>query len=285
MRRLILLSLVFVLVMLFGSGCLGFRPAKMFDGNVGLVEIKGAIIEPDAIVEDLEKARKDSDVKAVVVRVDSPGGSVGASEEIFRAIKKLDESKPVVASMGDVAASGGYLVSTAARKIYANEGTVTGSIGVRLEHVNARDLFEFAKLHPETLKSGKFKDVGSSIRPMTPEERAFLEGFLVELHGQFKKNVAESRKLDAEKVNILADGRVYTGAKAKELGLIDEIGGLLDAVKEAGNLAGIKKPEIKKMKKDKPWWYDIVAKNSASLFGALKQGVAGYKYFLYEWRP
>ena len=282
-----LLPLLILLAGFFIVGCFGLKTVKLSGSDkVALVEVKGVIIEPDDIVEDLEKARKDKKIKAVVLRVDSPGGSVGASEEIYRTIKNLDKEKPVIASMGDVAASGGYLVSAAARKIYANEGTVTGSIGVRLELVNAKELYQFIKLQPETIKSGKFKDIGSTTRPLTPEERELLQSFISELHEQFKGFVSESRGIDREDLDKIADGRIFSGLTAKGLNLIDEIGGQIDAVKEAASISGIEgDPNIVKMKKKDPWWYELLIEDARSILGQVKTGLLGYRYFLYEWRP
>jgi len=286
MKRLSLFVLLLTFVVT--SGCVGFcRDGSGVSGKkIGLIEVKGVIVEPDNVVEDLEKARKSKKVKAVVVRVDSPGGSIGASQEILRTIQQLNEEKPVVVSMGDVAASGGYYVSVGARKIFANEGTVTGSIGVRMEHLNARGLFEFLHLQPETIKSGKYKDIGSIYRAITPEEREILEAFLDELHDQFKADIAKARGLERSFVDEIATGQVYTGLKAKEMGLIDEIGGLTDAVKAAWELAGLKgEPTMVKVRKGKPWWYDIFSNHTRSLVKEMTAKISGHKYFLYEWSP
>lgn len=279
---------VILLSLSIWPGCIGFKCGDIspFGGKVALVEVKGVIVEPDDVVSDLEKARKNKDVKAVVVRVDSPGGSVGASQEIYRTIKNLDKKKPVVVSMGDIAASGGYYISAAARKIYANEGTVTGSLGVRMEHVDAKGLFELMRLKPETLKSGKYKDIGSALRALTPEERRILEDFLAELHDQFKADIAAGRGLEPGFVDKIADGRIYSGQKAVELGLVDAIGGIIEATKEAAGLAGIDgEPKLIRMRKEKPWWYDFVAQKISGVIGYVGGNLTGYNYFLYEWRP
>lgn len=286
MRRSLAIVMLLAVVPMFVS-CFGLKLADFpMGGRVALVEIKGVIMEPDDVVEDLEKARKKEDIKAVLVRVDSPGGSVGASQEIFRTIRELDKTKPVIVSMGDVAASGGYYVSAGARKIFANEGTVTGSIGVRMEHVNAGRLYELLRLQPETLKSGEYKDIGSTFRALTPEERKILEDFLTELHGQFKADVGKGRGLDIDFVNKIADGRIYSGQKAKEMGLVDQMGGLMDALKEAASIAKIKgEPRLVKMRKKKPWWYDFVSERLQAVVGTVGGQWSGFKYFLYEWRP
>lgn len=242
------------------SGKLG---EKLGGGDVAIVDVKGTIVLADDIVENLEDVRKDDSVKAVVLRVDSPGGSVGASQEIFEEVKKVDAEKPVVASMGDVAASGGYYIAIGARRIFANPGTITGSIGVRMEHMNFGDLLKWAKLEHQTLKSGEMKDIGAFDRPLSPKEKEFLEGVLKGMHKQFKTAVAEMRKISVEEIEKIADGRIYTGEEALSLKLIDEIGGMVPAVKKAGELASIKgEPKVKKVKEETFWWLKSLLKES-----------------------
>lgn len=232
------------------------RSADIFSGGeVGLVSVEGGIFEPQETVEELDKYRKDDDIKAVVVRIESPGGTVAASQEIFDAIKRLRKEKPVVASMGSVAASGGYYIACAASKIVANPATITGSIGVRMDHLNLSDLLRWAKIGHETLKSGKFKDIASPDRPLTPEERAILEEMLADIHDQFKDIVKETRKLNDAQIQIVSDGRIFTGEEAMDLGLVDHLGGLFDAVNLAGELANIKgEPEVIEKYKPKHKW-------------------------------
>ncbi|HPQ80466.1 MAG TPA: signal peptide peptidase SppA [bacterium] len=208
--------------------------------RVGVVTVDGAIISADNAVEDLNSFRENDSVKSVILRIESPGGSVAASQEILEAVRRLAAEKPVLASMGAVAASGGYYIACGADTILANPGTVTGSIGVRMEHVMLGDLLSWAKIKHETLKSGKLKDLGTFDRPMTPEERAVLQGILDDIHVQFKEEVARARKLPMEKVDEIADGRIYTGRQALELGLVDELGGFDEAIKMAGKRGGIK---------------------------------------------
>ncbi len=214
-------------------------------GNIAVVEVLGPILESKDILEALRDLRKEEKAKAVILRIDSPGGSVGASQEIYEAVKEFKKVKPVVASMGTVAASGGYYIAAPCSKIIANEGTATGSIGVRMELMNVEDLLAWAKIRPTTLVSGAMKDVGSPTRPMTVEEKAYLEGLLKEMHHQFKKAIAEGRHLPLEALDKIADGRVYTGSEAKSLGLVDELGGLDKAIVVAAQEAGLKEdPEI-----------------------------------------
>lgn len=252
-----------MLVYLLSGGSADFRHFGVTDG-VGLVTVEGQIISADDIIRDIDDFRKDDGIKSVVLRIESPGGSIGASQEILEAVSMLSQKKPVVASMGSVAASGGYYVACGATKILANPGTVTGSIGVRLEHIMVEDLLKWAKVRHETLKSGRFKDLASFDRPMTPEERAILQGMLDDMHLQFKEVVAKTRNLDMEKVNELADGRVYTGRQALDLKLVDELGGLAEALKLAGSLGGIKgDPEVIRPKKRLPFlerFFDSTAK-------------------------
>ncbi len=209
-------------------------------GNIAVVEVLGGIFDAKPVTEELRDLKKDDQAKAVVLRVDSPGGSVGASQEIFEAVKSLKEAKPVVVSMGTVAASGGYYIAAPANRIVANAGTITGSIGVRMDLMNVEDLLGWARLRPVTLKSGALKDVGSPTRAMTPEEREYLEGILKAMHEQFKKAVTENRGLESAAVDHLADGRIFTGEEALKLKLVDELGSLDRAVKVAADLAGLK---------------------------------------------
>lgn len=242
---LILLTLVggaflFGLVIsLFAVGADG-GSAWPFGGRVGVITIDGTIVSADQAVQDIDRFRTDDDIKSVVLRLESPGGSVGASQEILEAVQRLAEKKPVVASMGSVAASGAYYVSCGATKVLANPGTITGSIGVRMEHIMIGDLLTWAKIKHETLKSGRMKDLGAFDRPMTPEERAILQGVLDNIHDQFKNEVARARKIDPTEVDRLADGRIYTGQEALELNLIDELGGYSEAIELATKLGGIK---------------------------------------------
>ncbi len=228
-------------------------------GDIAIVEIKGPIFESGPINEKLEKYRKNDSVKAVVLRVDSPGGSVGASQEIYSEVKKLAQKKKVIVSMGAVAASGGYYVALPASKILANPGTITGSIGVLMDHVEIDELLKWAKVSAEILKAGSLKDVGSSLRKMSPEDRAVLQGLLDDMHEQFLKAVAEGRKIDLEEVRKIGTGRVYTGQQALELKLIDQFGTLQDAIDVAAKEAGIKgEPELIKPTKPKSLWLDVL---------------------------
>ncbi len=208
-------------------------------GNLAIVKIEGGIFESDPVLRELEEIEQSDEVKAAVIRIDSPGGSVGAAQEIHDAVRRLAEKKKVVASFGSMATSGGYYVALPAHRILANAGTITGSIGVRMEVINVEELLKQLRLRSETLKSGDFKDIGSPTRPMRDEERVFFQDLLKKLHAQFKEAVVQGRKLEPGKVEGLADGRIFTGREAMEQGLVDEIGNLQQAVKVASQMAGI----------------------------------------------
>jgi protease-4 len=214
-----------------------------FGSRVAIVELEGIILDVEDIVRDLKGHRDNPLVRAVVVRINSPGGVVGPTQELFRAVQRLREAgKPVVASLGAVAASGGYYVAAAADAIYANPGTLTGSIGVIMQMANLENLMKKVGVDYVVVKAGRFKDVGNISRPMTAEERRVLQALLDDVHRQFIDAVAEGRKLDRARVVSFADGRVFSGAQAKALGMVDELGGLEDAINGAAKLAGLETP-------------------------------------------
>ena len=208
-------------------------------GNVGVVEISGMIVSSKQIISNLKTFREDSDIKAIVLRIDSPGGGVGPSQEIYREVMKTRLIKKVVASLGSVAASGGYYSASACDGIMANPGTITGSIGVIMEYANFKDIIKKIGLTPVVIKSGEYKDMGSPLRDLEDSEKKLLQGVVDEIHSQFVKDVATGRNLDEEKMATLADGRIFTGARALDLQLVDRLGNFGDAVEWAGTLAGI----------------------------------------------
>ncbi len=208
-------------------------------GNVGVVEISGMIASSKEIINDLKTFREDSNIKAIVLRIDSPGGGVGPSQEIYREVMKTRLIKKVVASLGSVAASGGYYSASACDGIMANPGTITGSIGVIMEYASFKDIIKKIGLTPVVIKSGEYKDMGSPLRDLEDSEKKLLQGVVDEIHYQFVKDVATGRNLDEEKMATLADGRIFTGARALDLQLVDRLGNLGDAVEWAGTLAGI----------------------------------------------
>lgn len=208
--------------------------------KVALIRIEGPIIDSKEPIDTLKEYVKDLSVKAIVLRIDSPGGAVAPSQEIYEEVRKAVGKKTVVVSMGSVAASGGYYIAAPATKILANPGTLTGSIGVIMEIPNMEGLMSKIGVKSEVIKSGRHKDIASVFRGIKPEEREILQKVLDNVHDQFINAVAEGRKMLREDVQKIADGRIFTGEQALKVGLIDEIGNLEDAVKTAAKLAGIK---------------------------------------------
>lgn len=213
--------------------------------KVALIKIEGPIFESAKSIDEIKGHLKDPSVKAIVLRVDSPGGAVAPSQEIYEEVRKAAAKKKVVVSMGSVAASGGYYISAPATKIFANPGTLTGSIGVIMEIPNIQGLMNKIGAKSEVIKSGKHKDIASVFRGIGKEERTILQGVLDDVHEQFIKAVSEGRKMRMEDVRNIADGRVFTGQQALKAGLVDELGNIEDAIKDAAKLAGIKgEPQV-----------------------------------------
>lgn len=207
--------------------------------GIGIIELKGIITRSEQTIADLVKFKNNNNVKAIVVRIDSPGGAVGASQEIFREFRRVDMVKPIVASMGSVAASGGYYSAMGARRIVASPGTLTGSMGVILKFANLEEIFSKIGYRSETIKSGKFKDMGSPSRSLTTDERDMLQALLDNVHNQFIFDIAESRNISEEDVRKIADGRIFSGEQAHDLGLVDQLGNFNDAVLLAAKLGGL----------------------------------------------
>jgi protease-4 len=206
--------------------------------GVAILEVRGVILDSKRVLQRLKTLGESKEVKAVVVRLDSPGGAVAPSQEIYEAIKAFP--KPVVASMGSVAASGAYYIAMGTKRVFANKGTLTGSIGVIMEFANIKELLKWAKIDQFSIKTGKFKDTGAANRDMTVEERELLQVLVDDVLQQFRDAVEAGRKLTKDQVIAASDGRIFTGVQAKKLGLVDELGTLQDAVNEAAKLAGIK---------------------------------------------
>ncbi len=245
MRRHLLTGLLLAVVLLgsWPTTTLAFwNPKEIFGlgDKVGVVEVTGLISSSTQTLEHLKKFREDRNIRAIVLRVDSPGGVVGPSQEIMEEIKKTKKVKKVVASFGSMATSGGYYVACAADLIMASPGTATGSIGVILKLANIEQLAKKLGIDVYSLKAGALKELGSPFRPLSPKEKEVLQGVLDNIHEQFIQDVAKNRKLPLEKVRALADGRIYTGQEAKKLGLVDVMGNFNDAVERAGRLGGIK---------------------------------------------
>jgi protease-4 len=222
---------------------IGEGGAVAFGPRVAVVELEGMILDVEDLLRDLRSHRDNPVVRAVVVRINSPGGVVGPTQEVHDALQRMREAgKPVVASLGAVAASGGYYVAVAADRIYANPGTLTGSIGVIIQMANVESLMKKVGVDYVVIKAGHFKDMGNVSRRMTAEERRVLQALLDDVHAQFIQAVAAGRRLDDATVRRFADGRVFSGVQAKALGMLDELGGLEEAIDAAGQMAGLDVP-------------------------------------------
>ncbi|KPK22542.1 MAG: multidrug transporter [Nitrospira bacterium SG8_3] len=210
-----------------------------FGQKIGVIPIEGPIMESQSIVTQMVRFKKNKAIKAIILRIDSPGGGVGPSQEIYREVRRTIKTKRVIVSMGSLAASGGYYVAAGANKIVASPGTITGSIGVIMQFVQLKELLKKIGISMEVLKSGEFKDIGSPHREMSDEERELIQELIIDIQDQFVEAVAEGRNLPVESVREIADGRVFSGAKAKELGLVDLLGNFQDAVDLAKKETGI----------------------------------------------
>jgi len=253
---LAVISFFLGLIMTFLFSVAGPSVAFSFKEKIGVLPIDGPISESDTIVAQLVEFRKDRRIKAIVLRVNSPGGGVGPSQEIFREIRKTLEAKKVIASLGSVAASGGYYVAAAANKIVANPGTLSGSIGVIMEFVQVEELLKKIGVSVEVLKTGEFKDIGSFHRKLSERDREMIRTLVFDVQRQFVEAVAQGRGLPVEKVREIADGRILSGAQCKDLGLVDQLGNFEDAVELAKSLTGIK-GEVTLVHPKKPrgkWW-------------------------------
>jgi protease-4 len=240
-----------------------------FGSRIGVVDLEGVILTPKTVVDQLKKFNDDDSIKAIVLHVNSPGGGVAASEEIYREVKRIrdQKKKPIVASIETVGASGAYYVSSAANKIFADNGSIVGSIGVIAEWVNYEDLLKWAKLKQITMKAGEFKDTGSPTRDMTPAEREYMQGLIDNMHGQFIQAVADGRKVQLDQIKAIANGKVWTGQEALSMHLVDQLGDFQDAVKDTAKSVGISgEPTLVRPEKEKTSLLDL-------LFGDVSQWI------------
>lgn len=248
--------------------------------KVGVIDVEGLISDAHDIIQDIRRYREDDTIKAIVLRINSPGGGVGPSQEITREIVKTVQVKKVIASLGAVAASGGYYIASATSGIVANPGTITGSIGVIMGYTDIQGLLQKIGVAPVVIKSGMYKDIGSPVRTMTDAEKNILQTFTDQVHRQFITAISEGRHLEYEKVASIADGRVMSGESAVELGLVDRLGNLEDAIDWAGQLGGISGKVSAVYTKDKKRSFikRLAESSLHDLFGYLSanQLVAGY---------
>ena len=255
---------------------------------IGLVDIRGILTDSRVAVAEIRRFEKNRRVKAIVLRIDSPGGAVVPAQEIAEAVQGARKVKPVVASLGSVAASGGYYIASAAEKIYASPGTLTGGIGVIMQMNNAEVLLKRVGLESSVLKTGAFKDTGSPLRRITPRETHYLQGVIDGVHAQFVEAVASGRRMEPEAVAPLADGRVYVGAEARTLGLVDELGGLQRAVEETARRVGIRKdPRVITLRRRRKLVLDRIFNRLAGFVrGGMAQAWDGPMYLAGPWsRP
>ena len=294
MTRKLIIILCTCLAALVGLFLVSVLIAKALLGNsqdagltasqgVGLVEVKGMILDSKETVRQLRHFLKKDNVKAVVLRVDSPGGVVAPSQEISDEVRKFAAKKKIIVSMGSLAASGGYYISAPATMIYANPGTITASIGVILKLSNIETLMDKIGIKSNTIKTGRFKDSGSPLRQLTDEDRAMLQSVIDSTHQQFVRAVASGRRLPVAEVARIADGRILSGEQALALKLVDRLGTLQDAIEEAGRQAGIKgEPEVILPPKKKVNYLDLLVEGAEeSIRSPLGRAVGGMK-LMYE---
>ena len=281
---IILVIVFFAILMIFSFYTLNIFKAgdglsyDMEDGKdkIAVVEVEGIIMDSKETIKKLQIAHKDKEVKAIIVRIDSPGGAVGPSQEIYQEMRYIDtheeKGKPVYASFGSIATSGGYYIGAAARKIYSNPGTVTGSIGVIMQFMDLSKLYEWAKIKPMTVKAGKFKDAGSPNRELTPEERDLMNKMLAGVHDQFRDDIIATRKEKIKgELDELSQGQVFSGQFAFEKGLVDELAGLWEAgrkIHEELKLTG--EPKLIFVKKKSKFSFRDVFEELDSVYSHIK---------------
>jgi protease-4 len=274
------LGVIFVIMLTLASFLSGNKRSSTLQvvgiDKVALVKVEGLLVSSEQLVNELNDYAEDGSIKAIVIRIDSPGGGVVVSQEIFNAVKNAKkEGKKIVVSMGTVAASGGYYVAAAADKIIANPGTLTGSIGVKMEFANVEKLLEKIGVKGMIVKAGEYKDMGSPFRDMTDQEKKLLQGVIDDVHNQFIEAVAEGRQLPAADVRAIADGRIFTGRQALDLKLVDQMGDLADSIRVAGDLAGIKgKPKVVEKKKKIPFLEYLKEESAAWIGDVILRGIS-----------
>ena len=279
-----LILVLFVLVFFYAYFTGGEPQALSFlsgDG-VGVLQIEGTIDDSRSVVAELKRFKDAPWIKAIVVRIDSPGGAVAPTQEIFDELEKTKKRKPLIASMGSMATSGGYYVASACEKIIANPGTLTGSIGVIMQLSNVEELMKKVGVKGYNIKSGVNKDIGSPFQPLSPEGREILQSLVDNVHSQFVSAVARGRGMSEAQVRKLADGRVYSGAQAKDLGLVDQFGTLDDAIELAAQKVGLEENPAVYYSTPEPerWWEKLFFAAMGKRFPTSQRG-----WLRYEWSP
>jgi protease IV len=285
------LGALFVLILVVFTGVFFYayltggdgRALALFSGDgVGVLQIEGAIDDSQSVLEELKRLKEMPWVKAIVVRIDSPGGAVAPTQEIFEEIIRSKKRKPFIASMGGMATSGGYYIAAACDKIVANPGTLTGSIGVIMQLTNVEEVMKKIGVKGINIKSGANKDIGSPFQPLSPEGREILQSLVDNVHSQFVAAVAQGRGMAESDVRKLADGRVYSGAQAKQLGLIDQFGSLQDAIEVAAKRAGLEgEPAVYYSRPEQEHWWERI------FMGVFGHRLPGRErgWLRYEWSP
>lgn len=259
MKKIVLIiGVLFILAIFVSLLAVLFQKNLPVGDRIALIRIEGPIIDSKETIDEMKDYVKDASIKSIVLRIDSPGGAVAPSQEIYEEVRKATAKKKIIVSMGSVAASGGYYIASPATKIIANPGTLTGSIGVIMEIPNVEGLMNKIGVKTEVIKSGQHKDIASVFRGIKKEEKEILQNVLDNVHDQFIAAVAEGRKMVLEDVKKIADGRIFTGEQALKVGLVDELGNLEDAVKTAAKLSGIKGEPVVVTKKEKFSFIDLL---------------------------
>jgi len=258
-----------------------------FGDKIGVVDLEGVIIDPATVVQQIKKFGDDDSVKAIILHVNSPGGGVAASEEIYREVRRIrdEKKKRIVASIETVGASGAYYVSSATNKIYADNGSIVGSIGVIAQWVNYAELLRWAKLKDITMKAGEFKDTGSPTRDLTPAEQAYLQSLIDNMHAQFIQAVADGRKSKFEDVRAIANGKVWTGQQALSMKLIDQVADFEAAVEDTAKAVGISgKPTLVRPEKDRKTLLDLLFGDVSEWLPTREKLLEQHTGFYYLWR-
>jgi protease-4 len=258
-----------------------------FGDKIGVVDLEGVIITPSVVVPQLKKFADDDSIKAIILHVNSPGGGVAASEEIYREVKRIrdEKKKRIVASIETLGASGAYYVSCATDKIYADNGSIVGSIGVISEWFNYGDLLRWAKLKDITMKAGEFKDTGSPTREMTPAEKEYLQSLIDNMHTQFIQAVADGRKAKFDDIKAIANGKVWTGEQALSMKLIDQVGDFQTAVDDTAKAVGIKgEPVLVHSEKERKTVLDLLFGDVSEWLPTREKLLDQHMNFYYLWK-
>src|SRR5579863_9214571 len=258
-----------------------------FGDRIGVVDLDGVILSPQPVVGQLKKFADDSSIKAIIIHVNSPGGGVAASEEIYREVKRIraEKKKRIVVSIETVGASGAYYVASASDKIYADQGSIVGSIGVIAEWMNYGDLLKWAKLKNVVIKTGEFKDTGNPSRDLTPNEQAYMQALIDNMFGQFVKAVADGRRMKFDDVKAIANGKVWTGEQAMSMKLIDSVGDFEAAVADTAKSVGISgEPTLVHPEKDRRTMLDLLTGDISKYLPDREKMLEQQVGFYYLWK-